>query len=79
MLNNKLTDLNNHLFEALERLNDDELVYEKKHLELDRAKTISTVGKTIIDNAELMLEAKKHYDEWSYASAEEELPKVFKE
>lgn len=37
---NKLSDLNNHLFEELERLNDDELKGEALQEERERAKTI---------------------------------------
>lgn len=64
MTKNKLLDLNNHLFEALERINDDELQGEKLQEEMARAKTITQIGNTIINNASLALEAKKYKDEF---------------
>ena len=64
MARNKLIDLNNHLFEALERINDDELQGEKLQEEMARAKTITQIGNTIINNASLALEAKKYKDEF---------------
>ena len=64
MTKNKLVDLNNHLFEALERINDDELQGEKLQEEMARAKTITQIGNTIINNASLALEAKKYKDEF---------------
>lgn len=64
MTKNKLLDLNNHLFEALERINDDELQGEKLQEEMASAKTITQIGNTIINNASLALEAKKYKDEF---------------
>jgi hypothetical protein len=64
MTKNKLLDLNNHLFEALERINDDSLEGEKLQEEMARAKTITQIGNTIINNASLALEAKKYKDEF---------------
>jgi hypothetical protein len=64
MTKNKLLDLNNHLFEALERINDDSLQGEKLQEEMARAKTITQIGNTIINNASLALEAKKYKDEF---------------
>lgn len=64
MTKNKLLGLNNHLFEALERINDDELQGEKLQEEMARAKTITQIGNTIISNASLALEAKKYKDEF---------------
>ena len=64
MTKNKLLDLNNHLFEALERINDDSLQGEKLQEEMARAKTITQIGNTIIKNASLALEAKKYKDEF---------------
>ncbi|MCL1819404.1 MAG: hypothetical protein FWG36_01965 [Oscillospiraceae bacterium] len=55
-MNNNLEALNNHLFEVLERLNDDELMKGEAALaEIDRAKAITGVAKTVIDNAALAL------------------------
>ena len=56
-MKNTLTDLNNHLFAALERLNDEGITGEKLKEELDRARTISLVGKTVVENARLVLDA----------------------
>ena len=64
MTKNKLLDLNNHLFEALERINDDSLEGEKLQEEMARAKTITQIGNTIINNASLALEDKKYKDEF---------------
>lgn len=64
MTKNKLLDLNNHLFEALERINADSLEGEKLQEEMARAKTITQIGNTIISNASLALEAKKYKDEF---------------
>ena len=61
---NKLVDLNNHLFEELERLNDEELKGEALQEERERAKTMATIAQTIINNGELALKAQKHFDEY---------------
>lgn len=62
-MNNKLTDLNNHLFMALERLNDEELSDDNLQFEIERSKAVTNVSKAIIDNARLVFTAYKHFDE----------------
>ena len=63
-MKNKLIDLNNHLFEELERLNDEELKNENFEEELKRSEAITKVAQTIINNGELIFKAQKHYDEY---------------
>lgn len=64
-MKNSLSDVNNYLFEQLERLNDDETLNENDSFdkELKRAKAVSTLCSTIISNANLILSAKKYADE----------------
>lgn len=63
-MKNTLTDLNNYLFEAIERLNDDELTDEELDREIKRSDAVQKVAKTIIDNGNLALQARKHLDEY---------------
>lgn len=63
-MKNKLTDLNNHLFESIERLMDDDLTPEQLEQEIKRSETVQKVAKTIIDNGNLALQAQKHFDEY---------------
>jgi len=64
-MNNNLNGLNDYLFEELERLNDDEELEKDGALEkeLKRASAISEVSMAIINNAKLILDAKKYADE----------------
>lgn len=59
MAQNKLTDLNNHLFAQLERLGDESISQENLEKELRRSKAISEVAKNIIENAKTSLEGVK--------------------
>ncbi len=59
MAKNKLGNLNNHLFAALERLNDESLTNEQAAIETQRAKAIALVSKQIILNSKVMLDAMK--------------------
>lgn len=70
-MKNKLVDLNNHLFEELERLNDEELKDEELEKEIARSEAITNVAQTIINNSELMFKAQKHYDEYGISYKKE--------
>lgn len=69
-MNNKLTDLNNYLFEQLERLNDDSLTQEELDREIEISKQVVKVSQTIINNANLLLQANKYYDAMGKESKE---------
>ena len=56
-MKNTLGDLNLHLFEQLERLNDEELKGENLQEEMTRAKAISSIASQIIQNGSLVLKA----------------------
>lgn len=73
-MKNKLSDLNNHLFEMLERLNDDDLTDEQLDKEIKRAGAISNVSKQIIDNAKLEVEATKLMLDYSRTPQDVKLP-----
>ena len=62
-MKNDLTALNNYLFEAIERINDDSLDVEQVDIEIKKAKAIKDVAETIIDNARLGLQVQKHFDD----------------
>lgn len=66
-IKNKLSDLNDHLFEELERLNDEDLKGEALQEERERAKSMANIAQTIINNGELALKAVKHFDEYGKA------------
>ena len=63
-MKNTLQDLNNYLFESIERLNDDSLSTEDLEKEIKRSEAVQKAAKTIIDNGTLALHAKKHFDEY---------------
>lgn len=63
---NKLTDLNNLLFESLERLNDDSIQGDNLQAEIDRSKAIIGVSSQIIENANLHLRAASMAHEMGY-------------
>ncbi len=60
-MQNKLTDLNNHLFAQLERLSDEESTGDKLNEEIERSKAMGHVANNIITNAKLVLEAQKAF------------------
>lgn len=59
---NKLLDLNDFLFQQLEALMDDSLTQEQLDKEIQVSKQVVSVSQTIINNANLLLQAKKHFD-----------------
>ena len=65
-MKNTLTDLNNYLFEQLERLNDDELTPEELDRELQKTDSIVKISEKIIENGELAFKTMKHLDEYGY-------------
>lgn len=62
----ELQDLNNYLFESLERINDDDLTDEELEKEIKRSEAVTKVASTIINNAEVQLKALQYADEYGY-------------
>lgn len=65
-MKNTLSDLNNHLFEQLERLNDEELSDEALEKELRRSDGMTKIAEQIIRNGELAYKSMVHMDEYHY-------------
>lgn len=58
-MKNKIEDLNNHLFSALERLNDEDLTAEELDREIKRSKAIKEVAETIVESHRNTIHAMK--------------------
>jgi hypothetical protein len=58
-MQNKLSDLNNHLFAEIERLSDEALKGNKLTEEIQRSIAISNIDKRVIENCNLVVSALK--------------------
>ena len=58
MPRNKISDLNNHLFSQLEKLNDDQLQGDQLNTEVSRARAMSSLASQIINSTKLTLDAR---------------------
>lgn len=63
-MKNTLNDLNDYLFETLDRLTNDDLSPEELEREIKRSDAVQKISRNIIDNGALALNAKKHMDEY---------------
>ncbi len=59
-----LNDLNEYLFQEMDRLTNEDLSAEELDKEIKRSDALQKVAKTIIDNGTLALQTKKHLDEY---------------
>lgn len=76
MTRNTLEDLNNHLFEILERLNDEDLTGDKLSTEIERSKAIATVAAQIVKNGNLALNAHRYTTDSIDANSKANAPKM---
>ena len=65
-MKNTLSDLNNYLFEQLERLNDDSLDQEGLERELKKMDGIVKVSEKILATGELAFKTMQHMDDYGY-------------
>ena len=75
MAKNKLSDLNDHLFMALERLNEEDITPEQIEAESKRAEAIIGVANQIIGNAKITLDAMRLVSNGNLDTTE--LPETF--
>lgn len=78
-MRNTLQDLNGYLFEALERLNDEDLSQEELEKEIKRTESITKVSEKIIDNANLVLKAETFKQEYGIKTNDSILNKIMGE
>ena len=75
-MKNTLTDLNNYLFEQMERLNDETLDGEQLDRELKKTDSIVKVSDKIIQNGELAFKTMQHMDKYGYGMGEKVTPSM---
>lgn len=63
-MKNTLTDLNNHLFMCLERLNEENMSDEQLEKEVKRCEAVSKIASTIVANSNTQLSAFKYANEY---------------
>jgi len=79
MMQNTLSDLNNHLFAQLERLSEEDLKGDKLQEEITRSKAVSDIATQIIANGSLVLKAKTFMHEYMAGEKDEnKMPPMLK-
>lgn len=68
-MKNTMTDLNNYLFETLERLTDDSLTEEQLQREITRSEAVTDVADKIIQNGMLAFKVTAHLHEYGKMDA----------
>lgn len=63
-MKNSLRDLNNYLFEQLERIQDDELDDKEFEKEIARSKAVTNIAAQIIQNGNLVVKACQQAEEY---------------
>ena len=76
-MKNKISDLNNHLFDQLERLNDNNLTADQLELEIKRATAINGIAVNVVATAKVTLDAFRLIKEGECRV--NELPSIFSE
>ena len=56
MARNKISDLRDHLFAALERIDNDDLTADQIQQEVNKAKAIASIGSVLINSAKVEME-----------------------
>lgn len=59
-----LNDLNEYLFQEMDRLTNEDLSADELDKEIRRSDALQKIAKTVIDNGALALQAKKYLDEY---------------
>ena len=59
MARNKISDLRDHLFAALERIDNDELSTEDLNKEMQKAEAVAQIGNVIINSAKVEIDFMK--------------------
>ena len=65
-MKNKLSDLNNYLFEQIEKLNDDSIKGEDMQLQIEKSKTVCNIAKMILDTANTQLNGLQYLNDIVY-------------
>lgn len=74
----KLDDLNEYLFEELDRITNDDLSEEQLDKEIKRAASVTKIAQTIINNGNLALSAMNAANEYGFnaKNPEKNIPKM---
>lgn len=75
-MKNTIQDLNNYLFEQLERIQDDTLTEEEMQKEMSKAQVVSKIADTIIKNGDLALRTMTTMNTYGYGLTSESLAPV---
>ncbi len=59
-----IIDLNEYLFQEMDRLTNEDLSAEDLDKEIKRSEALQKVAKTVIENGTLALQARKYLDEY---------------
>lgn len=65
-MRNTLSDLNNVLFETIERIQDDDLTDEELDREIKRSQAVADIAELVVRNGELALKTLIHLNEYGY-------------
>ena len=75
-IKNSLTDLNNLLFEQIERLNDEDLTEDQLNMELRRAEGMSKIAGQIIQTGDLAYRTMSTMAEYGLLDKRESVPEM---